>query len=82
MEFMGKMRKTLANVHKIKDKLLIQLKRRRYKRMILKEYWQMITDRCRLLQMRNQADQIVKFNGQKFATIPNKVRDAIIDQYI
>lgn len=62
----------------VKERLAESIQRKKYKKVILYEYWRMIVDRCQRLQIRHQGTQLKKIQFQKLELISHIVRDQII----
>ena len=56
--------------------------RRIYKKLVLKEYWKAIVDRCTKLKLRNQVAKIKKFQGQNFDRIFENTKNELIYEAI
>ncbi len=66
----------------VKERLTHSIQRKKYKKVILCEYWRMIIDRCQRLQIRHQGIQLKKIHFQKLELISHTKRDQIISMNI
>lgn len=80
--FFALMRETMGLFLKIQKGLMYSVSRKRHKKEVLKEYWQCILERCKILTNRGLADHIKKFNGHKFHSISMAQRDNLITKCV
>ena len=81
-DFFGMMRATIHLFLRIQRGLKDSVRRKMLKKEVLREYWQGVLDRCKLLTNRGLTDQIKKFNGHKFGSISGAQRHNLINRCV
>jgi len=70
-----KVRARCLTLYILKEQFREVYERRKRKMMILREYWNGISDKCSKLSKNKHASAVRKFNGDQFFKILDKVRD-------
>ena len=81
-EFFGKTVHFIAQIRTIQLKFGRQIARRRYKRMVLRDYWKMVCDRFTKLKLRNQFAEVKRYNAANVDQISEKIRDGLLSTAI
>ena len=61
--FFTKSKAWLDKMRALQVRMRRQIKRRQYKKMILREYWKAVLERCQKLKLRNQTSALKKIQG-------------------
>ena len=81
-QFFDMMKESIHLFLKIQRGLKFAVVRKMHKKQMLREYWQAILDRCKLLMGRGKQEMIMKFNGHKLSQISTTQRDNLIDRCV